>query len=168
MLIPGTFAHGMISCIFPFMKVWLVLAVWILISMSAGFIGSRFPPGEWYQNLVKPPWNPPGWIFGPVWTLLYILMGIAAWMVWKDRGFSIPVYFFMGQLVLNALWSYLFFGINRPDLAFLEIIVLWSAILVTMILFWRVRSTAGVLFVPYLLWVSFASVLNLTLWRLNS
>lgn len=136
--------------------------------MSAGFIGSRFPTGEWYAGLEKPPWNPPGWVFGPVWTLLYILMGIAAWMVWKGQGFSIPIYIFLFQLALNALWSYLFFGINRPDLAFIEIAVLWVFILFTMVLFWKVRTAAGVLFIPYLLWVSFASVLNFTLWKLNS
>ncbi len=150
------------------MKTWIVLAIWIAVSLSAGFIGSRFPPGEWYQGLEKPSWNPPSWVFGPVWTLLYILMGIAAWMVWKDRGFSFGVYLFMAQLVLNALWSWLFFGLNRPDLAFFEIILLWGFILATMILFWRARPAAGALFVPYLLWVSFASVLNHTLWKLNS
>lgn len=150
------------------MKTWVVLAVWIAVSMSAGFIGSRFPPGQWYQELEKPSWNPPGWLFGPVWTLLYILMGIAVWMVWRERGFSTGVYLFMAQLVLNALWSWLFFGLNRPDLAFFEIILLWGLILATMILFWRVRPVAGALFVPYLLWVSFASVLNHTLWKLNS
>ncbi len=150
------------------MKTWIVLAVWIAVSMSAGFIGSRFPPGQWYQELEKPSWNPPGWLFGPVWTLLYILMGIAVWMVWRERGFSTGLYLFIAQLVLNALWSWLFFGLNRPDLAFFEIILLWGLILATMILFWRVRPAAGALFVPYLLWVSFASVLNHTLWKLNS
>lgn len=150
------------------MKTWVVLAVWIAVSMSAGFIGSRFPPGQWYQELEKPSWNPPGWLFGPVWTLLYILMGIAVWMVWRERGFSTGVYLFVIQLVLNALWSWLFFGLNRPDLAFFEIVLLWGLILATMILFWRVRPAAGALFVPYLLWVSFASVLNHTLWKLNS
>lgn len=135
--------------------------------MSAGFIGSRFPPGEWYQGLEKPSWNPPSWVFGPVWTLLYILMGIAVWLVWKERGFSTGVYLFIAQLVLNAVWSWLFFGLNRPDLAFYEIIVLWLLILLTMIVFWRARPAAGALFIPYLLWVSFASVLNHTLWKLN-
>lgn len=150
------------------MRIWLVLAVWILASLSAGFIGSRFPPGEWYAGLEKPSYNPPGWIFGPVWTVLYVLMGIAVWLVWKERGFSPAVCLFIAQLVLNALWSYLFFGANRPDLAFLEIVVLWILILLTMILFWRIRTAAGVLFLPYLLWVSFASVLNFALWRMNS
>lgn len=149
------------------MKAWIVLAFWVLISLSAGFIGSRFPPGEWYDSLAKPSFNPPGWVFGPVWTLLYILMGIAVWLAWKEQGFSTAVYLFMAQLALNALWSYLFFGANRPGLAFMEIILLWVLILLTMILFWRVRTAAGVLFIPYLLWVSFASVLNYSLWRMN-
>lgn len=149
------------------MKAWIVLAVWVLISLSAGFIGSRFPPGEWYDSLAKPSFNPPGWVFGPVWTLLYILMGIAVWLVWKEQGFSTAVYLFMAHLALNALWSYLFFGANKPGLAFLEIILLWVLILLTMILFWRARTAAGVLFIPYLLWVSFASVLNYSLWRMN-
>jgi benzodiazapine receptor len=150
------------------MKIWISLAIWILASMSAGLIGSQFQPGEWYTLLEKPSWNPPGWIFAPVWTLLYILMGIAAWMVWKERGFTLPVYLFIGQLALNALWSYLFFGAHRPDLAFFEIVLLFFSILATTVLFWKVRASAGALLVPYLLWVSFASILNLTIWKLNS
>ncbi len=150
------------------MKIWLFLAVWVLASLSAGFIGSRFPPGEWYEALEKPSFNPPGWVFAPVWTLLYVLMGIAAWLVWKEQGFSPAVILFISQLVLNALWSYLFFGANRPDLAFFEIVVLWVLILLTMVLFWKARTPAGALLVPYLLWVSFASVLNFSLWRLNT
>jgi len=149
------------------MKTWAMLAVWILVSLSAGFAGSQFSPGEWYQNLEKPSFNPPGWVFGPVWTILYIAMGIAAWLVWKERGFSPVLYIFLGQLVLNALWSYLFFGANRPDLAFFEILLLWVLILLTMLLFWKVRTAAGILLLPYLLWVTFASVLNFALWRLN-
>jgi benzodiazapine receptor len=149
-------------------KIWLFLAVWVLASLSAGFIGSRFPPGEWYEALEKPSFNPPGWVFAPVWTLLYILMGIAAWLVWKEQGFSPALLLFIAQLVLNALWSYLFFGANRPDLALFEIVVLWVLILLTMILFWKARTLAGALLVPYLLWVSFASVLNFSLWRLNA
>jgi tryptophan-rich sensory protein len=150
------------------MKVYAGLAAWILVSLSAGFFGSRFSPGEWYALLEKPSWNPPGWVFGPVWTILYILMGVAVWLVWKSRGFSGAVYLFLAQLALNALWSYLFFGINRPGLAFLEILVLWVLILATMLAFRRVSTTAGALMVPYLLWVSFASVLNYALWRLNA
>jgi len=150
------------------MKVWIVLAVWILVSLSAGFIGSRFPPGEWYQALEKPALNPPSWVFAPVWTLLYILMGIAVWLIWKKEGFSLPVYVFIAQLVLNALWSYLFFGANNLALAFGEIVVLWFMILWTQILFWKYVPAAGAMILPYQLWVSFALYLNLALWRLNA
>jgi tryptophan-rich sensory protein len=144
-----------------------MLAVWILVSLSAGFIGSRFPPGEWYQSLEKPAFNPPSWVFGPVWTVLYVLMGIAAWLVWREGGFPPVLYVFIAQLALNALWSYLFFGINSPGPAFAEIVVLWILILLTTILFWRIRTAAGVLLLPYLAWVGFASVLNFSLWRMN-
>lgn len=149
------------------MRSWIMLAVWILASLSAGFIGSRFPPGEWYQSLEKPAYNPPSWLFGPVWTLLYVLMGIAAWLVWREGGLSPALYVFIAQLALNALWSYLFFGINNPGLAFAEITVLWVLILLTTVLFWRIRTAAGALLLPYLSWVGFASVLNFSLWRLN-
>lgn len=143
----------------------------MVASLSAGWIGSRFMPGEWYASLVKPSWNPPGAVFGPVWTVLYILMGVAAWLVWKREGFSgakIALALFIGQLVLNALWSYLFFGLRQPMWAFFEIILLWIVIVLTMVSFWRVRPAAGVLFIPYVCWVGFALVLNLQLWRLNS
>lgn len=149
------------------MKNWFGLAGWILVSLSAGFIGSRFPPGEWYSLLEKPAWNPPGWVFGPVWTVLYILMGIAVWLVWKERGFCGGVWLFLVQLALNALWSYLFFGINRPGLAFIEIVALWVMILITLLAFRQVSTPAWVLLVPYLLWVAFATALNYALWRLN-
>ncbi len=153
------------------MKVWIALAAWVLVSLSAGLVGSQFTPGEWYEGLQKPSWNPPSWVFGPVWTALYILMGVAAWMVWRERGFggsSPALYVFLAQLVLNGLWSYLFFGINSPMWAFLEILVLEALIVVTLVLFWRVRTAAGALLLPYVLWVGFASLLNLTLWRLNA
>ena len=153
------------------MKTYLILAACVLVSLLAGFIGSMFPPGEWYQALVKPSFNPPGYVFGPVWTVLYILMGVAAWLVIKKVGFTqgrVPLMFFGFQLVLNALWSYLFFGRRLIGVAFFEIIVLWVLILITLILFWRVKRLAGILMLPYILWVSFASVLNFSLWRLNS
>jgi tryptophan-rich sensory protein len=146
------------------------LIVWLLVSLAAGFIGSRFMPGEWYEALNKPSWNPPSSVFGPVWTTLYILMGIAAWLVWRKVSFAgahVALTLFIIQLVLNALWSFLFFGIHRPDMAFIEIIILWVLILATIIGFWRISMLAGILLLPYLLWVSFASVLNLQLWRLN-
>jgi tryptophan-rich sensory protein len=147
------------------------LIVWIAVSMAAGLVGSQFLPGAWYAALQKPSWNPPNAVFGPVWTLLYVLMGVAAWLVWRRAGFAgarWPLGLFLLQLVLNALWSYLFFGAQRPDLALIEIVVLWGAILATTVGFWRVSTGAGVLMLPYLGWVGFAAVLNFTLWRLNS
>lgn len=127
-------------------------------------------PGEWYASLAKPAWNPPSAVFAPVWTLLYAMMGVAAWLVWRQVGLreaALPLSLFLVQLVLNALWSYLFFGLHRPDLALLDIVTLWVAILVVLVLFWRVSIPAGILLLPYLCWVGFASFLNFTLWRLN-
>lgn len=144
---------------------------WILLSFSAGWVGSRFMPGEWYANLTKPSWNPPAAVFGPVWTLLYLLMGISSGLVWRRAGFAgepLAMGLFCFQLILNALWSYLFFGLQRPDLAFFEIVLLWLAILATLVLFWRISMAAGALLLPYLAWVTFAAILNLQLWRLNT
>jgi tryptophan-rich sensory protein len=149
----------------------LGLILWLAASLAAGWIGSRFLPGAWYAELAKPGWTPPNAVFGPVWTVLYILMGVAAWLVWRRVGFTgapVALGLFIGQLVLNALWSYLFFGLHRPGAAFVDIVALWLAILATLIGFWRVRPMAGALLLPYLFWVGFASVLNLQLWRLNA
>jgi benzodiazapine receptor len=146
------------------------LVGWLLVSFGAGLIGSRFRPGEWYASLVKPAWTPPDAVFAPVWTALYVLMGVAAWLVWRRAGFagaSAALALFIAQLILNALWSYLFFGRHRIDLALLEIVVLWVAILVVAVLFWHEDRLAGVLMIPYLLWAGFAAGLNFALWRLN-
>lgn len=148
----------------------IVLVLFIVISLSAGVIGSQFPPDIWYRSLEKPSWNPPDYLFAPVWTLLYIMMGVAAWIVWMngEKGKrSVPMTVFGVQLAANALWSYLFFGINRPDLAFIEIIAMWILICVTIMLFWKVKRSAGLLLIPYLAWVSFATALNFQLWQLN-
>jgi benzodiazapine receptor len=147
------------------------LVGWLLVSFAAGLIGSRFMPGAWYASLVKPAWTPPDAVFAPVWTVLYVLMGVAAWLVWRRAGFtgaSAALTLFLVQLILNALWSYLFFGLHRVDLALLEIVVLWVAILVVALLFWREDRLAGVLMIPYLLWAGFAAGLNFALWRLNA
>ena len=152
------------------MKNAIGLAGWVALSFAAAFAGSRFMPGEWYASLAKPAWNPPSAVFAPVWTLLYAMMGVAAWLVWRQMGFrgaALPLSLFLVQLVLNALWSYLFFGLHRPDLALLDIVTLWVTILVVLVLFWRVSVPAGILLLPYLCWVGFASFLNFTLWRLN-
>lgn len=149
----------------------LGLAAWVVGALAAGWIGSQFRPGEWYASLMKPAWTPPNAVFGPVWTVLYVLMGVAAWMVWRKAGFSgaaLPLVLFMAQLVLNSLWSYLFFGARQPMWAFFEIVVLWVLIVITMLAFWRVRPAAGALLIPYACWVGFASALNLQLWRLNA
>jgi benzodiazapine receptor len=145
--------------------------LWIVGALAAGWVGSRFMPGEWYASLAKPAWTPPNAVFGPVWTALYVLMGIAAWLVWREVGFSgaaTALVLFIVQLGLNALWSYLFFGAHQPMIALFEIIVLWFVILFTLLAFWKVKPLAGALLLPYLCWVGFASGLNLQLWRLNA
>ena len=146
------------------------LLMWLALCFVVAWFGSRFEPGPWYAGLTKPWWTPPDWLFGPVWTVLYAMMGVAAWLVWRRYGFAgaaLPLAFFIVQLALNAAWTWLFFGLRRPDVAFAEIIVLWLAILVTLISFWRLERPAGILLVPYLAWVSFAALLNYTLWQLN-
>jgi benzodiazapine receptor len=143
---------------------------WLVLTFVAAWLGARFPPGEWYQRLAKPTWNPPNSIFAPVWTVLYLLMAAAAWLVWQRYGIVaaiFPLALFIVQLLLNAAWSWLFFGLHRPGTALLEIVVLWAAILTTLISFWRLEPLAGVLLAPYLVWVSFATALNWTIWRLN-
>ena len=143
----------------------------LVLTFSAAYIGSRFTVGEWYVDLSKPSWNPPNWLFGPVWTVLYLLMAISAWLVWKKAGFqgaTVPLIIFLVQLVLNAAWSWLFFGLHEIGIAFIEIVVLWLAILICTILFWRIIAISGILLVPYLMWVAFAAVLNYKLWHLNA
>jgi translocator protein len=148
----------------------LALVGWLALSFAAAAVGGFFMPGEWYASLNKPSWNPPSWIFAPVWTVLYIMMAVSAWLVWKRGGFvgrRVALAWYLGQLLFNALWSPLFFGLRHPALAFLDIGVLWLALLVTVVLFWKARPLAGALLVPYLAWVTFASALNLVLWQLN-
>jgi tryptophan-rich sensory protein len=143
---------------------------WLLLCFSAAASGALFVPGQWYAGLNKPSWNPPGWVFGPVWSLLYAMMAVSAWLVWQRGGFAAqrrPLGLFMVQLALNALWTPLFFGLRQPGLAFAEIILLWVAIAATIFAFWPVSRAAAWLLTPYLAWVSFAAVLNGTLWRLN-
>ena len=152
------------------MRPFLMLLVFVVLAFSAAAFGASFPPGEWYAGLEKPFFNPPSWLFGPVWTVLYLTIAVSGWLVWRQKGFggarrAFAVYFV--QLFLNALWSWLFFGLHFMGLAFVEILLLWGSILATIVLFQRHHRFAGWLLVPYLLWVSFASVLNGTLWWLN-
>jgi len=149
---------------------FIELCVCLLICLGAAVFGILFLPGEWYDRLIKPSWIPPDEVFSWVWSGLYVLMGIAIWLVWIRRGSKnvfLPMIFFMMQLILNAAWSWIFFGLQRPDLALADASLLWVAILITVILFWRRNVLAGVLLVPYLFWVSFAVMLNSSIWRLN-
>lgn len=150
------------------------LLFWVGLCYFTAWTGAQVSPGiapaDWYQALNKPSWNPPSWLFGPVWTTLYTLMGIAAWLIWKEFGFADAkkaLSFFLVQLVLNGLWSQIFFGMQEPGWAFAEIILLLAAILVTTILFFRKNRAAGWLMVPYIAWVCFATVLNGAIWLMN-
>jgi tryptophan-rich sensory protein len=151
---------------------WLGLAGWLALTAIAASIGglaSRRAP-EVYAALERPAWAPPAAVFGPVWTGLYIAMAVAAWLVWRERGWSgarAALSLFLAQLGCNALWSWLFFAWQRGALALADIVVLWLLIVATMVAFWRVRALAGALNVPYLAWVTFATALNFTIWRLN-
>lgn len=147
----------------------------ILICQAAGIIGSLFTTSSissWYSTINKPGFNPPNWIFGPVWISLYIMMGISLYLVWQKSGLhgvsvKKAIILFGIQLALNSLWSIIFFGLHSPMAAFFEIVVLWVFILLTILEFWKISLFAGRLLVPYLLWVTFASILNLSIWRLN-
>ena len=148
----------------------IALIGWLALCFAAAGTAVFVSTDGWYAALHKPSWNPPAWLFGPAWTLLYITMAVAAWLVWREGGWKTQgrtLGLFLLQWLLNALWTPLFFGLHRPGLAFAEIILLWLAIAATLALFWRVRKAAGVLLVPYLAWVSFAAALNFTIWRLN-
>jgi translocator protein len=148
------------------------LVGWLIVSFIAAAIGgaASVQAGPFYAQLVRPDWAPPPSVFGPVWSVLYALMAIAAWLVWRVGGFRAARFaltLFLVQLALNALWSWLFFGWHRGGLAFADILVLWAMIVATLIAFWRISPSAGALLVPYVLWVSFASALNYSVWRLN-
>lgn len=152
------------------MKNYFKLIASIVICLGAGLLGSVFTTphiATWYAGLNKPKFNPPNWIFAPVWTTLFVLMGISLYLVWNKNPKPKTILIFSGQLALNILWSYLFFYLHRPDLAFFELIALWLAILWTIINFRSISKTASYLLLPYILWVAFAGVLNLSIWLLN-
>ena len=152
---------------------WIGLIVLLVLCFAAAGIGGAVTTSQidgWYAALAKPSWTPPNWIFGPVWSALYLGMAVAAWLVWRQRGLAgavMPLLLFGVQLFLNMLWSCLFFGLENPGLAFLEVLLLWIAIVGTNVAFWRRSLAAGLLLLPYLTWVSFAAVLNFAIWRLN-
>jgi tryptophan-rich sensory protein len=149
---------------------WLALIPWLVLCFSVAWFGAQFSPGEWYGQLVKPSWTPPSWLFPPVWTILYAMMAVAAWLVWSQKGFagaSLALGLFMLQLLLNGLWSWFFFGLQNITLGLVDMTLLWFALLATLIAFWRQRPFAGWLLAPYLVWVSYAASLNIAIWLIN-
>lgn len=145
---------------------------WLLLTFAAAAIGAAASAtaGAFYAELSRPAWAPPGWLFGPVWSALYFLMGVSAWLVWRARGLAGARgawILFVTQLAANALWSWLFFVWHRGGLAFAEVILLWCLIAGTIIAFWRISKVAAVLLLPYFAWVTFASALTFSIWRLN-
>jgi len=148
----------------------LALVGWLMLCFAASGTAVFVSTEGCYAALHKPPWNPPPWIFGPAWSLLYVVMAFAAWLVWRKGGWKRQrqaLTFFLIQWLLNALWTPLFFGMHRSGLAFAEIIVLWLVLSVTLRLFWQASKFAGVLLVPYLAWITFAATLNYAIWRMN-
>jgi len=156
------------------LSIVIKLVVCLALTFSAALIGSIFTSTavtDWYATLNKPLFTPPDWLFGPVWTILYLLMALSAFIVWQ-KGFDksavrIALILYLFQLILNALWSVIFFGLKMPMIAFIEILLLWIAIGLTILAFARISITAFLLLLPYILWVSFAAVLNFSIWLLN-
>lgn len=153
----------------------LRLVASLAVVYAAAYLGAAATTSSletWYRTLDKPAFSPPDWLFGPVWTILFTAMGVSLYLVWSqglgDGRVRIAIAAFALQLVLNVLWSFLFFAQQSPPAAFIEIMILWAAILATIVLFWRVSVVTGALLIPYLLWVSFAGVLNFFIWRLNA
>ena len=147
---------------------WGMLALFVFFTLGGGtLIGVNNIPGDWYSGLEKPFFNPPNWIFGPVWSVLYVLIAIVGWRTWNRGPAGLPMQFWFGQLAANFLWSPAFFGMQQPGLALLVIAVLFALIVLFIRLTWNHDRTSAMLFLPYLAWVAFASLLNLSIWWLN-
>ena len=152
---------------------WLGLLAWIAVSFVPATTAAFVDTGPWYDSLNRPAWTPPSWVFGPVWTLLYLLMGVAAWRVWVRRGFGDRdtrrvLLLFLIHLVFNAAWTWLFFGLHMLNAAAVEIVILWVMILALGVLFWKRDRVAGVLLLPYMLWVTYAVTLSIGFAIMNS
>ncbi|RAS29820.1 TspO/MBR family protein [Paraburkholderia bryophila] len=143
------------------------LIVFLLLTLATALVASQFLPDAWYAALRKPAFNPPNWVFPPAWSVLYVLMAIAAWRVWKRDGLSAAIVLWAVQLLFNAAWMGLFFGLHRPDMALIDIAILLVLIAALTFAFWRRDRWAGGLLVPYVAWVAFAAALNYALWQLN-
>jgi benzodiazapine receptor len=149
---------------------YLGLVGFLVANGAAAMSGAYFKPGAWYDGLAKPPWQPPKWLFPVAWSILYATIAVAGWLVWLEAGFTgaaVALTVYAVHLVLNALWSALFFGMRRMDLAFYELTALWSSLVAVIALFHAVQPNAAYLLLPYLAWVTFAGVLNWTVWKLN-
>lgn len=149
---------------------WLGLVGWVAVCFVPSATAVFVQPGGWYETLERPAWTPPSWVFGPVWTVLYLLMAIAAWRVWDGFGFArarFELVFFLVHLIFNAAWTWLFFGLQLLVVSAIEIVVLWGMILTLVVLFWRRDWVAGVLLLPYLVWVTYAVTLNIGFAVLN-
>ena len=147
----------------------LALGGFLAVSFAAASSGAVFKPDDWYLTLRKPGWTPKPWVFPVVWTPLYLMIAVAGWLAWRQTGLlTLPFAFYAAQLVLNAAWSAVFFGLRRPDIAFLDLALMWVAILATLLGFATVSAAAAWLLAPYLLWVTIAGALNVSVWRLNS
>ena len=148
----------------------MALLGFIAACFLAAMTGAFFRPGEWYKRLKKPSWRPPNRLFAPVWAILYVMIAISGWLVWQEAGVdgaALPLAVYALQLVLNAAWTPIFFGLHRPDLGFVDIILVWLSIVATIVLFIPIHVGAALLLVPYLSWVTFATALNFAVWRLN-
>ncbi len=143
---------------------WLVFAG---LCFAAALTGALFKPGAWHAALAKPRWHPPNWLFAPAWSLLYVMIATAGWLVWHAGGWSVALAMWGVQLVFNAGWSWVFFGLKRPDLASVEVVLLWLSILGCALLFAPLSGWAALLMLPYLAWVTFAAALSFEMWRLN-
>lgn len=153
------------------MKNTVSLIVFLAICFGAALIGAQFQPGLWYETLLKPSFTPSDWVFAPVWAMLYVMMATSGWLAWgaaEREQVRLAFAAYALQLGLNAAWTWIFFGLHRPDLAFAEISLLWISILATVALFWKISPKAALLLLPYLCWTTFAAVLNWKFWQLNS
>ena len=146
---------------------WLLFAIFLATCVAASSGGRYFGPGPWYRSLEKPRWNPPEWVFPTVWSILYILIAVAAARVAPIEGSHYAMAFFALQIALNTIWSPIFFGLRKLDAAFVVVVSLWLAVAATLVSFWQLDPLAGALFAPYLLWVTIAAALNFSVWRRN-
>jgi translocator protein len=155
------------------LRLWLGLVVFLALCFAVGGIGGlvTYPALDvWYKNLNKPSWTPPNAVFGPVWNTLFLLTAFAGWLVWRKKGLAgarVQMSAFAAQLALNLLWSVFFFGLRRPDLAFIDVLLLWIAVAAMVVTFYRVRPLACLMMLPYLGWVTYAALLNFALWQMN-